>query len=382
MPFFLPVDLLASYQAFIPTSDRQREMFFSSKPRNIFDRPTTTEQVLSSPLKYLIRLLRSLFILLRRSPTTSSPLIRVVCIADTHTLKTDAIPDGDLLIHAGDLTDAGNIPELQDAIDWLASLPHKHKVAIAGNHDTYLDPRSREHLKKDEREGELDWKGIHYLQHSSVTLSFPASSSHASGKTTSTSPQRALTQRRTATTNANHEPGTRTLEIYGAPQIPACGPAHFAFQYLRNMDAWTNTIPRSTSILVTHTPPRFHLDNTGAHLTSLGCQYLLDELWQVKPRLHVFGHIHVGAGREVIAFDGCDAAYARAMGRDTRKMFAGGILDFWMWWEMLWVVYYGVVGVLWERVWGGEGESTILVNAALIDQRSGRLERKVQVVDI
>ena len=166
---------------------------FRSKDQ-IFEPPTRLERIFSAPLKYLITLLYRLSTRLRSAPRPRTPAIRVVCISDTHTLKYDGIPDGDLLICAGDLTNAGTVAEIQQALNWLASLPHKYKVIIAGNHDTYLDPRSRMTLSAADRTGKLDWKGMHYLQHNSITLAFPSGQS-----------------------------GVRKVNIYGAPQIPACG---------------------------------------------------------------------------------------------------------------------------------------------------------------
>ena len=63
---------------------------------------------------------------------------RVVCIADTHRC-TPPVPAGDVLIHAGDLTNEGTLPELRRQVDWLRRLPHEVKIVVAGNHDLALD---------------------------------------------------------------------------------------------------------------------------------------------------------------------------------------------------------------------------------------------------
>lgn len=42
---------------------------------------------------------------------------------------------------------------------------------------------------------------------------------------------------------------------------------------------------------------------------NLGCNHLLGELWRVKPRLHVFGHVHEGYGLEWLQFDGLQRAF-------------------------------------------------------------------------
>ncbi|KAL1999678.1 hypothetical protein VTN02DRAFT_4191 [Thermoascus thermophilus] len=254
--------------------------------------------LLASPLLGLLAPVHALLLRLRGPPqplppsSSASAPLRVVCLSDTHTLRCEDVPDGDLLIHAGDLSNDGSLREIQAAVDWLKSLPHRHKVVVCGNHDSFFDWRSRrrEDQEKDQDEEKdheidasihslddrdlhrIDWGDIHYLQHSSVTLTFPAS-------TTSTS-------------------SSRTLTVYGAPQIPAIvpfGPEH-AFTYPAHHDAWSSTVPPDTDILVTHTPPAYHRDLSPVF--SAGCPFLLAETWRVRPALHVFGHVHAAYGVE------------------------------------------------------------------------------------
>ena len=60
--------------------------------------------------------------------------MRLVCLSDTHNLHDDiAIPDGDILIHAGDLTDTGLLKNVNTQLEILSKLPHKYKIFIAGN---------------------------------------------------------------------------------------------------------------------------------------------------------------------------------------------------------------------------------------------------------
>ena len=59
--------------------------------------------------------------------------IRIVCISDTHNDDCSAkLPNGDILIHAGDMTDGGTMEELQKAYNWISKLPHKLKIVVAG----------------------------------------------------------------------------------------------------------------------------------------------------------------------------------------------------------------------------------------------------------
>ena len=63
-------------------------------------------------------------------------MVRVVCLSDTHNRQDElTVPDGDVLIHAGDFTGRGTLPEVAAAMEWIAALPHRDKVIVAGNHD-------------------------------------------------------------------------------------------------------------------------------------------------------------------------------------------------------------------------------------------------------
>src|SRR5438067_1571839 len=107
--------------------------------KNLFDQgpPTEWEIFCKDPTIYLARwLYQKRSIIHRVQPSTP---ITVVCISDSHNTQP-AVPDGDVLLHAGDLTEAGTFDELQAQMDWLNSLPHRYKVAISGNHDLVLDP--------------------------------------------------------------------------------------------------------------------------------------------------------------------------------------------------------------------------------------------------
>jgi predicted phosphodiesterase len=62
--------------------------------------------------------------------------MKIVCISDTHNFHNEiALPEGDLLIHAGDATIQGTVGEAQDFAVWWDGLKFKHKIFVAGNHD-------------------------------------------------------------------------------------------------------------------------------------------------------------------------------------------------------------------------------------------------------
>ncbi|KAK0378862.1 metallophosphoesterase domain-containing protein [Colletotrichum limetticola] len=254
--------------------------------------------------------------------------VTVVCVSDTHNTKP-RLPPGDILVHAGDLTASGTRRELREALGWIRAQPHRFKVVVAGNHDLCLDKgygkgiklggRSRdgEGSSISRRDGEddddddddddgspLGWGDIIYLNRTATTLTIP--------------PRRLNDGDRTY--------AGREIRVYGSPYTPRHG--NWAFQYPRSggaapycssssslrttdvdnatSDPWRGTIPPGTDILVTHAPPKGHMDDPRGHW---GCEMLLAEVWRARPRLHVFGHVHCGRGREAVAFDGLQAAY-------------------------------------------------------------------------
>lgn len=234
----------------------------------ILDRrePSLWQQYWSSPVNFIAQTVHSIL-----EPVIAAPQngIRVVCISDTHNTQP-TIPDGDLLLHAGDLTQSGSIKEVQAQIDWLDSQPHTYKVVIAGNHDLCLDKTI------DNSASDIEWRGLIYLKDSSTTLRFPAA-------------------------------GDRLLNIYGSPWTPKHG--NWAFQYPRGcIDRWCGKIPEDTDIVMTHGPPKGHQD--AGHL---GCPFLRQEIWAKRPLLHIFGHIHAGYGQTRVIWDSFQNAYDRVI---------------------------------------------------------------------
>ena len=181
--------------------------------------------------------------------------MRLVCISDTHGRHDFPVPEGDVLVHGGDLTAGGSLDEIAKAHAWLASLPHAHKVVIAGNHDHAFErsPLDARALMRD----------VTYLEDEAYAID-----------------------------------GVR---FYGSPWQPRF------FDWAFNLDrgpalaaVWAK-IPDDTDVLITHGPPHGILDviHSGEHV---GCEALRDALPRIRPRVHVFGHIHEAYGE--LARDG------------------------------------------------------------------------------
>lgn len=268
-------------------------------------------------------------------PSSTSNPIRVVCISDTHN-KQPALPPGDILIHAGDLTENGSFNEVQAGLDWLSSQAHQHKILIAGNHDILFDEAflakfpERRHGRKCKEH--LNWGSVIYLQDSSITLEFPPPST-------------------------SQEAQPRTLTIFGSPWSPQYGVS--AFQYrLDDVNHWSSRFASlhhsKPDILVTHSPPRHHLDARGFYRA--GCPYLAEEVASLCPRLVVFGHIHASYGREDVVMDGVQRSYELIM-----TGWAG-------WGRLVWMTAL----VAWARlkrlcrVESSTAKTTTFVNAAVV----------------
>lgn len=176
--------------------------------------------------------------------------MRIVAVADTHLFHNDfEVPDGDVFVHAGDLCRAGNLRELRTAARWIAGLPHRHKVIVAGNHDWAfaIEP----HLAR------AELAGMHYLEDSEVRID-----------------------------------GVR---FYGSPWQPAF--MDWAFNLPRGpaLAAVWAKIPRGIDVLITHGPPEGIGDRT-SDVRRTGCADLRARVTEVEPRLHMFGHIHQDGG--------------------------------------------------------------------------------------
>ena len=202
----------------------------------------------------------------------------MVCISDTHN-QTPSLPKGDVLIHAGDLTNQGTYSELLKQVTWLSRQDFEAKIIIAGNHDLTLDA------------GFYDkhWKSFHNQQRQDA---------EACQRLLRDEPSIIYLDHEARTVRLSRTDGPKTeFTVFGSPYSPAHG--LWAFSYEKNeAGKLCNQIPTDTDILVTHTPAKGHCDKSVNG--RVGCAALRYRLGQVQPRLHVCGHIHEGRGAENI----------------------------------------------------------------------------------
>lgn len=89
--------------------------------------------------------------------------MRIVQISDTHNRHNliKNLPQGDVIIHCGDISDNGTEEEVLDFLNWFIELPYPHKIFITGNHDLCLwDAENIEDLPED----------VHFLQDRGITI--------------------------------------------------------------------------------------------------------------------------------------------------------------------------------------------------------------------
>lgn len=178
--------------------------------------------------------------------------MRLTLLSDTHSLhhRLPPLPEGDILIHAGDVCNHGLASEAYDFLAWFAAQPFKNKIFIAGNHDFFFERASDEGLAV------VIPPGVHYLKDSGVTI--------------------------------------EGYTFWGTPVTPRFFDWAFNRDRGHAIARHYNLIPESTDVLITHGPPAGILDTVARG--HVGCEDLLEVVKRIRPQLHVFGHIHEGAG--------------------------------------------------------------------------------------
>uniref|UniRef100_A0A914UWR2 Calcineurin-like phosphoesterase domain-containing protein n=1 Tax=Plectus sambesii TaxID=2011161 RepID=A0A914UWR2_9BILA len=207
--------------------------------------------------------------------------VRFVCVACSHGNFIDpkTVPPGDVLIIAGDFTSCGLPKEIKAFNDNMGQLKHTYKVVIAGNHECTFDQNFMKGSHKDA------------TQAKELALKQALQAALSSAKTSS--PKSLLTN---CIYLEDAEVELFGLKIYGTPWQPTFD--NWAFNMPRGqnlLDKW-NQIPVGVDVLVSHTPPLGHGDMLASGART-GCVELLNSVSKrIRPKYHVFGHIHEGYG--------------------------------------------------------------------------------------
>jgi Icc-related predicted phosphoesterase len=202
--------------------------------------------------------------------------MKLVAISDTHNrqksikefmdidnIGQDKEPlSGDIIVHAGDATMGGTVGECERFLEWYGSLNFKHVIFTPGNHDWLFErnPEYAAQLCKD--------NGIILLNDSGIEID--------------------------------------GVKFWGSPVQPwffdwafnrARDEGQQLFQNVPLIKPHWDMIPEGTNVLITHGPPYGILDYVPRG-EFVGCKDLAYRINEIKPDLHIFGHIHHSAGQK------------------------------------------------------------------------------------
>lgn len=186
------------------------------------------------------------------------------CISDLHGYYP-TLEGGDLLIVAGDLTARDEKEQYEEFFNWMKNQEYRKKVFICGNHDN-------------QAMSQFDWYDAEYLCDSGTEV----------------------------VTNGNR------LKIWGSPwsstfkgMNPHC--KAFTCDTEEELAVKFSLIPEDVDILITHSPSHGILDSVLDQSVGFENEYtrycgsisLREKFFQIKPKLHVFGHIHEWGGKSI-----------------------------------------------------------------------------------
>jgi Icc-related predicted phosphoesterase len=183
--------------------------------------------------------------------------MKILHISDTHGFHNDFPKnyfDGiDMVIHSGDCSNSNllhqSIIEIQSFLNWYETVPVKHKIFVAGNHDTAIARRAI-------APEDIRLRGITYLENESVDI--------------------------------------EGLKIWGSPITPTFGDWSFMKARDKTFTVW-DKIPVGTDVIVVHGPPKgirdLSLDRQN-NLEMCGDKSLAKRVSIINPQAVLFGHIH------------------------------------------------------------------------------------------
>ena len=195
---------------------------------------------------------------------------KIIHLSDTHGChrRLTDLPEADIVVHSGDFTMNGSEQEAIDFLNWFCDLDYPHKIFICGNHDECLYGANIDGLDGN----------VHYLCNSGIEL--------------------------------------YGLKFYGVPMFMSdCITEQQSLNYAQ--------IPINADVLITHTPPFGILDFDDN--INYGSDELLSRIEVVKPRMHLFGHIHAQHGMKVL--NGITFSNGAVMNADYSSLASPNIIE-------------------------------------------------------
>lgn len=200
-------------------------------------------------------------------------IIDILCVSDTHNCILEKLPllASDLLIFSGDCCFSGSLEGVCLFNNMLEIIKDRFDkiIYVPGNHDRIFE--------KDTLLAKASLTNAEVLINEDITYN--------------------------------------GFKIWGSPITPEFN--NWAFNRKRGAEIrrYWDAIPKDTDILITHGPPLGILDTIAVSFPHLGCEDLFDVVTNdVKPKLHVFGHIHGGYG----TFESVDTCFVNASIMDER----------------------------------------------------------------
>jgi Icc-related predicted phosphoesterase len=178
--------------------------------------------------------------------------MRIVVFSDNHGHIDFPVPDGDVLVVAGDISSGrGRTDELIKFDAFVSKLPHKTKLLVAGNHDCIIE--------RDRSVAKLYVPTMTYLEDQELVVD--------------------------------------GIKFYCSPYVPIFGSWSFMLSGQKLKSKW-DLVPADTDVLITHGPPYGILDRvsfSGECAGDVGLLAAVNKLDHL--RLHCYGHIHQSKGQ-------------------------------------------------------------------------------------
>jgi Icc-related predicted phosphoesterase len=192
--------------------------------------------------------------------------MKITALSDMHG-ELPELEGGDLLIIAGDCTSNDSVRAWKVFYEWFEKMSklYRKSILVAGNHDNFLKNIACE-KDRDEfyQKGYIQKEFYEYLCDEGVEF--------------------------------------EGLKIWGSPWslwFPEIHPECAAFTgNERHLENYFDKIPDDIDILITHSPPWGILD-INKHKHECGSFALRSNIFRVKPKIHIFGHIHEQGGKTV-----------------------------------------------------------------------------------